>query len=255
MCVGSATRWPNNPCNNPRMEREEPLLGGNRTEQVVKIGQAVHRSRGRNSDFVATLLTTLERQGFPFAPKYFGRDDEGRDVFSYLDGVTTEHPKQRSEAAYQQAGRMLRLLHDETAGSGLAGGAECVIHGDPGPFNTIFRSGMPVAFIDWDSARPGSRVEDLAYMAWTWCIFSDPRIPVDEQASRLNALRLGYGFASGPQLLDAVLACQAAVMNSMEVSGGPAAPGPTSPRRPSPRQRDAVEWAAGDRRFLQPAMF
>jgi aminoglycoside phosphotransferase (APT) family kinase protein len=43
---------------------------------------------------------------------------------------------------------MLRLLHDVTSRSDLAAGAECVVHGDPGPFNAIFRDGMPVAFID-----------------------------------------------------------------------------------------------------------
>jgi len=30
-----------------------------------------------------------------------------------------------------------------------------VVHGAPGPFNTIFRDRRPVVFIDWDSARPG----------------------------------------------------------------------------------------------------
>jgi aminoglycoside phosphotransferase (APT) family kinase protein len=56
---------------------------------------------------------------------------------------------------------MLRRLHETTAGHPLADGQECVIHGDPGPFNTIFRDGLPVAFIDWACCRPGRGLDDL----------------------------------------------------------------------------------------------
>ena len=48
--------------------------------------------------------------------------------------------------------------------------------GDPGPFNTVFRAGLPAAFIDWSSCRPGGRLEDLGYMAWTWCIQSQGHV-------------------------------------------------------------------------------
>ncbi|MEV1244222.1 hypothetical protein ACIBO2_36940 [Nonomuraea sp. NPDC050022] len=33
------------------------------------------------------------------------------------------------------------------------------MHGDPGPFNTIFQKGLPVALIDWSSCRPGNRLD------------------------------------------------------------------------------------------------
>jgi len=57
---------------------------------------------------------------------------------------------------------MLRALHGATSGHPLAGKRECVIHGDPGPFNPLFLDGMPVALIDWASAKPGARMWDLS---------------------------------------------------------------------------------------------
>jgi aminoglycoside phosphotransferase (APT) family kinase protein len=58
------------------------------------------------------------------------------------------------------AGTVLRELHEATTDHPLAGDQECVIHGDPGPFNTIFQDGLPVAFIDWTGCSPGSLLDD-----------------------------------------------------------------------------------------------
>lgn len=222
------------------MYEEEALAGGNWTDEVVRVGRRVHRSRGPNSDFAATLLGELERLGIPFAPRYLGRDDKGRDVFTYFDGSTTEHPNQRSEHSYAAAGQMLRHHHDAAAGHPLAAGSECVIHGDPGPFNTVFQDGMPIGLIDWDSAKPGLRLDDLAYMAWTWCIYADSRVPLEDQARRVNNLRLGYGFEPGQQLLEAILRRQSemiSVSRQMLSSAG-------KPDTFYHHQRDAIQWAA-----------
>jgi hypothetical protein len=82
---------------------------------------------------------------------------------------------------------------------------QCVIHGDPGPFNTIFEDGMPVAFIDWDGARPGAWMSDLAYLAWTWCIQSSGNVPVVDQARHLRALRDGYGRGEAQALVESII--------------------------------------------------
>lgn len=63
------------------------------------------------------------------------------------------------------AGRLLRALHEAAAGfepavttyqfhphPPLPG--EVVSHGGLGPWNTVYRDGGPVAFIDWDGAEP-----------------------------------------------------------------------------------------------------
>lgn len=43
---------------------------------------------------------------------------------------------------------------------------EIVSHGDAGPWNVVYRDGLPVAFIDWDGARPARPIDDLASVAW-----------------------------------------------------------------------------------------
>jgi Phosphotransferase enzyme family len=143
---------------------EERLTGGRRTASVVRVGETVRRSRSAGSQFAARVLVYLSSIGYPCAPRYLGTDADGRDVLAYVPGATTDHPGQRAAGAYAAGGRMLRNLHDATAGHPLAGSGECVVHGDPGPFNTIFRDGMPVALIDWDSCAPGARLSDLGYM-------------------------------------------------------------------------------------------
>jgi aminoglycoside phosphotransferase (APT) family kinase protein len=47
-------------------------------------------------------------------------------------------------------------------------GGEIVSHGDLGPWNTVYRDGIPVTFIDWDSAQPVDPLVDLAAAAWTF---------------------------------------------------------------------------------------
>jgi hypothetical protein len=184
---------------------EEPLGGGNNAREVVRVGGTVHRARDAGSGFAARVLAYLESAGYPYAPRYLGVDDGGRDILSYIPGQTTDHPSQRADGAYARGGVMLRLLHETTAGHLLAAGRVCVLHGDPGRFNTIFWQGLPAAFIDWSSCRPGDRLDDLGYLAWTWCIQSLGHVPIAEQARHLRELRDGYGIAAlavGVQLAD-----------------------------------------------------
>nr|WP_116178852.1 aminoglycoside phosphotransferase family protein [Kutzneria buriramensis] len=174
-------------------ETEEPLAGGHDTAEVVRVGDTVRRTRRSGSPFAEQVLRHLEAVGYPHAPRFRGVDDRGRDILTYVPGRTTDHPSQRAEGAYRQGGAMLRRLHDATAGHRLAGGRECVVHGDPGPFNTIFQDGRPVAFIDWTGCAPGDRLDDVAYQAWTWCIQTVGNVPVADQVAHLRELCDGYG--------------------------------------------------------------
>lgn len=70
-----------------------------------------------------------------------------------------------------------------------------ICHHDPGPNNTVFRDGQPIAFIDFDFAAPGDPLEDVSYLAWSWCVSSRPdRGPVTEQARQARALADAYGL-------------------------------------------------------------
>jgi aminoglycoside phosphotransferase (APT) family kinase protein len=89
----------------------------------------------------------------------------------------------------------LRKFHDATRSSALAGAKPVICHHDPGPNNTVFRDGMPMALIDFDFSAPGEALEDLAYMAWTWCVSSKPeRGPAQLQALQVRVLVDAYAL-------------------------------------------------------------
>ena len=43
---------------------------------------------------------------------------------------------------------------------------EIICHADAAPWNAVYREGAPIAFIDFDSARPDTPLLDLATSAW-----------------------------------------------------------------------------------------
>jgi hypothetical protein len=226
---------------------EERLTGGNNVHEVVRVGDTVRRTRGSQANFAARVLIYLESVDYLYAPRYLGIDERDRDMLTFIPGRTTDHPSQRSLDACALGGKMLRELHDTTTGSDLAGGQECVIHGDPGPFNTIFRYGRPIALIDWDSCRPGRRIDDLAYMGWTWCVQSLGHIPISQQAGNLRELRDGYGSLESEELIEAIMRRQAQIAKIEAVNAANPALGPIR-RRHAER---AVAWAMNDRELVK----
>ena len=227
--------------------REEPLTGGRNASEVVRVGDTVRRASEPGSASAARLLGFLEVSGYPYAPRYLGIDDRGRDILTYIPGRTTDHPSQRADGAYARGAVMLRELHDRTAGHPLASGQECVLHGDPGPFNAIFQDGTPVAFIDWMSCRPGDRLDDLGYMAWTWCIQAVGGVPVDEQAAHLRELRDAYGPVGAETLIDAMIRSQDRVVRQSEQAVRDA-------RDPAARRAwadEAIRWATADKELIR----
>lgn len=225
---------------NDEAQEEHELVGGHLTAEVVRVGDTVRRTRGPHSDFVAALLGYLNESGYPHAPRYLGVDEWGRDVLSYVPGVTSDHPNQRTAGATAQGAWMLRELHDLTAGHPLAGGGECVVHGDAGSNNVIFREGAPVALIDWDFAAPGRRIDDLAYLAWSWSIYPVDKVPISVQAEQVRQARDGYGWDWSDALLEAMLGQQEKLITeeSAQLNGTAA----TQDRRKQAQQ--AIGWAS-----------
>lgn len=188
------------------------LHGGRLTPGVVRIGDTVRRPAGAATAFTAALLQHLERAGFSGAPRYLGLDEQGRATFSHIAGHVPAKFQYFADVQVRAAATLLRAFHDATRGSGLAGNRMVVCHHDPGPNNVVFQDGRPVALIDFDMARPGDPLEDVGYMAWTWCVSSKPaRGPVARQAAQVRLLADAYGLGAAQrlQLVDAMLACQA----------------------------------------------
>ena len=65
----------------------EIALGGGRvTPRVVRVGDTVRRPAKANAPFVRILLSELLERGFAAAPRYLGRDEQGREMFAYVEG-------------------------------------------------------------------------------------------------------------------------------------------------------------------------
>lgn len=189
-----------------------PLTGGRITKGIVRIGDTVRRPASTASAFSTKLLHLLEEQGFNGAPRHLGQDERGRDILSFVHGWVPPKFQHWADHQVAAAGALLRALHEATRGSELAGHHQVVCHHDPGPNNVVFRDGRPVAFIDFDTAAPGSPLEDLGYMAWLWCVSSKADAPpIDGQAAQVKVLADAYGATATQRsvIVDAILERQA----------------------------------------------
>ena len=129
-------------------------------------GDSVRRPVRPNTALVLDVLRRLEAAGATWAPRSRGIDD-GFEVLSWLDGDT---PADATEIDLDALVRMVRELHDLTAplAVGFADDAECLIHDDLQPRNVVVEDGRPVGLIDWEQARPGRRIEDVADLCWSF---------------------------------------------------------------------------------------
>jgi Ser/Thr protein kinase RdoA (MazF antagonist) len=183
-----------------------PLAGGRVTPGVVRVGDTVRRPQGPHSPFVHDLLLLLEAAGFDAVPRFLGVDDLGREVLSFVEGeVPDDLVAGHSDEVLVAAARLIRGYHDAVAGCALAGGEEIVCHDDLSPCNAVFRDGLPRAWIDFDDARPGSRVRDLAYALFSWLNLGTDGPPVAEQGRRARLMLREYGSAPPPEELQAEL--------------------------------------------------
>ncbi|MEU5874746.1 phosphotransferase [Glycomyces sp. NPDC047369] len=159
---------------------------------------------------MAALLKLLERRGFTGAPRYLGQEGDA-DLLSFIPGTVPARFGVWSDLQVQAAASLLRGLHDATRGSDLAGRCDVVCHHDPGPNNVVFQNGLPAAFIDFAEAAPGSRLEDVAYLAWTWTISSKESTPLPHQAEQVRLVADAYGLEPPERhvLVDCILERQA----------------------------------------------
>lgn len=177
---------------------EEPLVGDGVTAGIVRIGDTVRRPRRPFTATVQAYLTHLHAVGFSAAPVPLGFDDRGREVLSFVPGEVPREPLPAATAGPDvlvALARLVRRLHDASQGweppadavwgsvpgVGAAGAApvegppELVTHRDYCPGNVVFRDGLPAALIDFDLARPTTRLYDIANAMYWWVPLWDPR--------------------------------------------------------------------------------
>ncbi|GAA1999974.1 phosphotransferase enzyme family protein [Catenulispora subtropica] len=195
---------------------EQQLTGGVNT--VTRIGDRVHRPAGEWTPAVHALLEHLEAKGFAGAPRVHGFDAEGREIVDFVAGDVPGSEAQVSDEALTEVAVLLRNLHDATLDFTPPpaavwylpprASAEVICHGDIAPYNTVFRDGRPVAFIDFDTAHPAPRVWDVAYAAYRFVQLVEDGAPAGEQARRLALFADGYDLATADReaLVDTVIA-------------------------------------------------
>ena len=191
------------------MDDEEDLVGGNST-RVTRVGKTVRRSTGPWTPAVHAFLTALRAAGVTEVPEALGIDEHGREILSFMPGDAAHYPLSDwvwDPSILHDAGVLLRRIHD--ASVGLAGAdlqwqlpthqpAEVVCHNDAAPYNMVFRGGRLAALIDFDTASPGPRVWDFAYLAYRLVPLGENgggAAPDENQRlSRLDALIMAYGL-------------------------------------------------------------
>jgi Ser/Thr protein kinase RdoA (MazF antagonist) len=223
------------------------LTGGRIATGVVRLGETVRRPVCASSTFMAALLELLERRGFTGAPRYLGQDG-GADLLSFIPGTVPARFGVWSDSQVQAAASLLRGMHDATRDSDLAGRYDVVCHHDPGPNNVVFQDGLPAAFIDFAEAAPGSRLEDVAYLAWTWSISSKESLPLHRQAGQVRLVADAYGLEPSERhaLVDCILERQA--RNVRFWAGFQTRP-ETAPATTS-QIADRIEWSRREHAYL-----
>jgi hypothetical protein len=196
--------------------KEEEVLSGGNMGGAVRVGETVRRPAGAWTPTIQRFLGHLGKQGLAWVPKPLGRDDRGRDRLSFLPGAVPQYPLPDwiwDDDVLAKAGQLLAQLH-EASGSFDARGAvwqlphhepaEVICHNDFAPYNMVFIDQRLSGVIDWDTASPGPRLWDLAYLAYRLVPLSGPAnadgltsSPL-ERARRLRLLCTAYGATVQP---------------------------------------------------------
>ena len=211
----------------------ERWLPGGRSFGAVRVGDEVRRPAQPWTATVHSVLRHLEDVGFDGAPRARGFDDQGRERLTFLPGQTLGDTLGgtgpwpdwlRCDDALRQVGAWLRRLHDATTAFRPTADAVwftgrpwqpglLIAHLDASPWNAVWADGALVGFVDWDTASPSRREDDLAFSALTWVPLLTAEIAepagFGDPAGRPRRLRLlldAYGYAGDPTAIrDAII--------------------------------------------------
>jgi Ser/Thr protein kinase RdoA (MazF antagonist) len=186
---------------------EVALDGGDVTEGVVRVGDTVRRPTRPSTPAVHAFLRHLAAAGFDGAPRVLGVDGRGREILSYVPGYAALSPLRPYAVGRETLvalALLLRRFHDAAEsfapppgavwepGSSDDGEPELIGHCDVTPENVIFRDGLPCALIDFDLARPTTRLFDVVTTLRHWAPIADPvdRDPLQRRLDVGARLRL-----------------------------------------------------------------
>ncbi|GAA4919257.1 phosphotransferase family enzyme [Stackebrandtia albiflava] len=210
----------------------EQVLSDQPDRLVVRRDDTVRRPVRPWTASVHGLLRHLDAVGFGAAPIPLGMAD-GVETVSYLPGDSGAAGWRAltRDAGVVGMARLLRRLHDAATGytpppdavwvSGPHRPGEVIRHGDFGPWNLVWRDGTPIGVIDFELARPGNRLSDVAYAleyvapfrsdtdCLRWMRYTSP----PDRRRRIALFAEAYGLPSTAGLVDAVIEEQSATID------------------------------------------
>lgn len=196
----------------------EVLPAGDVTEGVVRVGGTVRRPHQPQSLAVAEYLDWLQDAGFDGAPRFLGRDAQGRDVLTFLPGRCAGAVPEtwvQSEELLASVARLVRRMQDASVGFAPrehlfprfpgrqvipdTGAPRLVCHLDVTPQNVVVRNGLAAGLVDFDLAGPTTALMDSYNAAMHWVPLRDPADawPGWESADPFRRLRIfadAYGW-------------------------------------------------------------
>jgi aminoglycoside phosphotransferase (APT) family kinase protein len=178
---------------------EIELDGGASGGGVVRVGDTVRRPPRFVTSTMRDVLQHLERVGFDAAPRWLGVDERGRDILTWIEGDTfTERGRMHpyigespdrilfDDAQLTAVFALLRRYHDTF-------GDEVICHGDYGPWNIVWRDGMPFAILDFDNAYAGNPADDVGYALRMFVSYGFGPWTPEESVRRTRVALAAYG--------------------------------------------------------------
>ena len=205
------------------------------SRRVVVEGGVVTRPASEASGTVHDYLRHLRGKGLECVPEPIAVGD-GVETLHYLGGASGGEGwyHQHTEQGLVSAARLLRTIHD--AGRDwtppadavwgalpVTGGDVVFCHGDPGPWNFVWRDQEAVGLIDWDYLHPAPRLADVGYaLHWFGPLRRDEFVldwhhfpVVPDRRERVRAFVDAYGGLPEFDVADAVLAVLQATSDRM----------------------------------------
>jgi hypothetical protein len=169
----------------PRVDEPDAVdraAESNRRFRPVEISDGVvTRPAGHATPTIHSFLRHLRSHGIDGVPEPLGVID-GRESLRFVEGDSGGDGwyHQHTDQGLASAARFLRRIHDASlewpeppdavwGAPEVPGDALVLCHGDPGPWNFVWRDQEAVGLLDWDYLHPAPRVDDVAY-ALRWFV-------------------------------------------------------------------------------------
>lgn len=232
------------------MEKNKIALSGGREGAIFLQGERVVRPANPWTEEVHSFLRFLRERGIDYVPIPYGRNEEGQEVLSFVEGKIFHEALPVSLYTDEFLRSVAKLLldyhsHSKEYISRLTGREnymlspvepiEVMCHGDFAPYNVTVEGDLPKGIIDFDTLHPGPAMWDVVYGIYRFVPFMCPtnpeyKGPLKEQIRRMKVFLDAYGISKEqreqvvPLLLQRLahltdyMKCQAALGNQDVIS-------------------------------------